>query len=93
MTGIKQLCLASSVAAVAWGSACQAAETIEYTYDARGQLVMVTTKVASEPEPRSVVTYSYDKAGNRINYKSSKKNYPKVVVVPLGGFMVIPLPD
>jgi hypothetical protein len=47
------------------GAAAYAAETVTYTYDARGRLVQV---VHTGTVNNNVVSnYSYDKADNRIN--------------------------
>ena len=51
------------LASVAWSTACAAAETITYTYDARGRL----TQVARTGSVNNGVTttYAQDKANNR----------------------------
>jgi YD repeat-containing protein len=72
-------------------AAAQAAKTFEY--DALGRLTKVTTSTGA------VVTYSYDAADNRTTVVATAATNPppsstfKVVVVPLNGFTVIPIPN
>lgn len=75
--------------------AAQAAETIIYTYDAKGRL----TKVAHAGTANAgvVATYAFDAADNRVTavVTGTPFNGPaqQVVVVPLGGgFKAVPLP-
>jgi hypothetical protein len=69
---------------------CAAAETVTYKYDALGRLEKVAT--TGGPNNDVQTTYKFDKADNReqvtiVNAKS------RVVVVPLNGLTVIPIPD
>lgn len=72
-----------------------AAETVTYTYDARGRL----TRVAHSGSVNNgiVTTYAFDNADNRTNLtvSGSPFNSPgrRVIVVPLNGLLPIPLPD
>lgn len=70
-----------------------ASETITYTYDALGRL---TANVASGgPSSGANTAIQYDPAGNRTTYQTSGSPNPTnrgVVVVPLNGFTIIPLP-
>lgn len=59
-----------------------AAETQTYTYDALGRLIKVETTGGR------VTQYTYDAANNRTQVTSSGK----VVVLPLLGGLVLPLP-
>ncbi len=71
-----------------------AAESVTYSYDARGRLVHVAR--SSTPSSRATTEYSYDKADNRIlkTVASTIIATPaRVIVVPRnGGFTVIPIP-
>jgi YD repeat-containing protein len=60
------------------------AENATYTYDALGRLA--TVRVVGAPGYQ--ITYTYDAAGNR----TSKVTTLRVVVLPLLGGMVLPLP-
>ena len=70
MTGIEKVALAASALAI--GAAAVAAETITYTYDARGRLV----KVARSGDVNNNVTanYTYDRADNRTNVNVTSPN-------------------
>jgi YD repeat-containing protein len=75
-------------------TAVQAAETINYTYDALGR-VKSATHVGGD-NAGMVINYTYDPAGNRTEYKvtgSKNKGRPDgiVIVVPLNGFTIIPV--
>ncbi|WP_375399083.1 RHS repeat domain-containing protein [uncultured Sphingomonas sp.] len=72
------------------GGAAQASETTTYSYDALGRLTGV--QVAGGPSDGRHDTYSYDAAGNRTQTAVTGAR-PPVVVVPLNGYTVIPLPD
>jgi YD repeat-containing protein len=72
----------------------QAAETINYTYDALGRVKSATH--AGGDNAGMVINYAYDKAGNRTEYKvTGSKNKGRfdgvVIVVPLNGFTIIPI--
>jgi hypothetical protein len=72
----------------------QAAETINYTYDALGR-VKSATHVGGD-NAGMVINYIYDPAGNRTQYQvtgSKNKGQPDgiVIVVPLNGFTLIPI--
>lgn len=72
----------------ACSSAARAQETVKYEYDALGRLVKVNN--TEGPNKGTTTTYTLDKAGNRTNVKVEGA-HPRVVVVPLNGFTVIPL--
>lgn len=56
--------IAVSVAMIASASAALAAETINYTYDARGRLIKVVS--SGSVNNNDQICYKLDKAGNRI---------------------------
>lgn len=66
---MKNVCLGFSacigILGLTYGPA-HAAETVTYTYDARGQLVTLTT--SGTVNNGETVTITYDKADNRTNY-------------------------
>ncbi|GAA4779472.1 hypothetical protein GCM10023219_29180 [Stakelama sediminis] len=64
-------------------------ETKNYEYDALGRLTAVSLNGGRCAGAQ--MEYSYDKAGNRDTVKSSASCAPKIVVVPLNGFTIIPL--
>ena len=66
--GVVGLCLAGAAIA-AW-----AAETITYTYDARGRLVKVVH--TGTVNNNVSANYSYDKADNRTNVNVASPNPP-----------------
>ena len=70
-------------------SLAHASETITYSYDAKGRL----TQVAHTGSVNNgvVATYKFDAADNRSSV-TVEGALPRVVVVPLNGFTVIPLP-
>jgi hypothetical protein len=75
-------------------ASAQAAETINYTYDALGR-VKSATHVGGD-NAGMIINYTYDPAGNRTEYKvsgSKNKGRPDgvVIVVPLNGFTIIPV--
>lgn len=78
--------------AVVSAPASQAAD--EFTYDELGRLTIV------DYDDGSSVSFQYDSAGNRTQITATSTNSPDldpnrpvagVVVVPLNGFLVIPL--
>jgi hypothetical protein len=69
---IEKVLIALSVAALA--AAAMAAETITYTYDARGRLVKVVR--TGSVNNNVSATYSYDKADNRTNVNVVSPNSP-----------------
>lgn len=56
------------------GAAAYAAETINYTYDARGRLVQVNR--TGTVNNNVVTNYSYDKADNRTNKSTTGSPNP-----------------
>jgi YD repeat-containing protein len=56
------------------GSTASAAETITYTYDARGRLIKVVH--TGTVNNNNQVCYKLDKAGNRTNKKSTVNSLP-----------------
>jgi YD repeat-containing protein len=69
---------------------CSAGETVTYRYDVLGRLEKATTTGSVNNGSERAVTY--DPAGNRVTYKATGSK-SKVVVVPLNGLTVIPIPD
>lgn len=63
-----------------------AAETQTYTYDALGRLTKVETSSGRKTE------YTYDAANNRTQVTSTGGSSGRVVVLPLLGGLVLPLP-
>lgn len=55
----RKVALAALVSSVCWGPLAALAETVTYTYDARGRLTTATTSGGA------TTTYTYDAAGNR----------------------------
>jgi hypothetical protein len=83
------ICLPSVLTLFAFEAS--ATETTTYTYDALGRLV--STKRIGGPG-NAEATYSYDDAGNRTNVNvDTTIPSMKVIVVPLNGFTVIPIPN
>jgi hypothetical protein len=90
------LCFCLYAVFVVRPEAARAQENITYTYDALGRVV-TETHVGGDNDGM-VVTYSYDAAGNRTHYAVAGANnaFPfgaKVIVVPLNGFTIIPVPN
>lgn len=56
------------------GSTVSAAETVTYTYDARGRLIKVVH--TGTVNNNNQVCYKLDKAGNRINVKATVNSLP-----------------
>ena len=69
-TRAEKVLLALATAAIAAGA--MAAETIAYTYDARGRLVQV--KHSGTVNNNVTASYSYDKADNRTNVNVASPN-------------------
>jgi YD repeat-containing protein len=74
----------------------RAAENINYGYDSLGRVIRVT-HVGGDNDGM-VVSYNYDPAGNRTEFKvsGSKNLFPqgaKVIVLPLNGFTVVVIPN
>jgi hypothetical protein len=65
---------------------CLANETVTYTYDVLGRLVKVANSGSINTGQQS--TYSFDAADNRTTVVSTTS----VIVVPLNGFTIIPIP-
>jgi hypothetical protein len=73
ISGPAALIAAGGLAFPSWAS-----ETITYTYDARGRLVVAkSTGAVNNNRTRS---YCYDKAGNRIEYDSNQTGVPDACV-------------
>ena len=65
------------LSAIAFGlmsSAASAAETVTYTYDARGRLIKVVH--SGTVNNNNQVCYKLDKAGNRTNVKATVNSLP-----------------
>ena len=82
------ICLA--VGFVALPPPLLAGTTTTYTYDALGRLVQANT--TGTINNGVAMTTSYDPADNRTSYVVTG-SVNKVVVVPLNGLTVIPIPD
>ena len=67
-----------------------AGTTTTYTYDALGRLVQASTTGTVNNGVQ--MTTSYDPADNRTSYVVTG-SVSKVVVVPINGLTVIPIPD
>jgi hypothetical protein len=67
-----------------------ASETIAYTYDAQGRLITVAHTGTVNNNVQT--SYSFDAADNRTNV-TILNAFNRVVVVPLNGLTVIPIPD
>ncbi|GAO40617.1 hypothetical protein SCH01S_49_00310 [Sphingomonas changbaiensis NBRC 104936] len=86
----RRFAMLAGPSAIAWASAAAGAETVTYSYDAQGRLV---TAVHSGTVNNNVqATYSFDAADNRTNLTITNA-FSRVVVVPLNGLTVIPIPD
>jgi hypothetical protein len=71
MSGARKIAIVlAALAAVA--AAAYAAETITYTYDARGRLVKVERK--GSVNNNVIASYSYDRADNRTNVNVASPN-------------------
>jgi YD repeat-containing protein len=86
--------LLSALAQFTFCTSAQAAETINYAYDALGR-VKSATHVGGD-NTGLVINYTYDPAGNRTQYQvtgSKNKGRPDgvIIVVPLNGFTIIPV--
>jgi YD repeat-containing protein len=71
-TCTEKVLLALFIAALTVGAAATAAETISYTYDARGRLVQV--KHSGTVNNNVTANYQYDKADNRTNVNVASPN-------------------
>lgn len=76
--------------------AAVAQETTTYSYDALGRLR--TTSTTGGQNNGTTNQVEFDRAGNRTNYTTTgatgtPSNGVKVIVVPLNGFTVIPIPN
>lgn len=67
-----------------------AAETISCNYDAQGRLVTVVRTGTVNNNVQA--NYSFDAADNRTNLTITNA-FNRVIVVPLNGLTVIPIPD
>lgn len=84
------------VCALLAAPAAAAQETTTYTYDALGRLQ--ESQITQGPNTGTDTKIEYDSAGNRKNYvvtgaTGTPSSGTKVIVVPLNGFTVIPLPN
>ncbi len=68
-------------------SPVMAAETTTYSYDALGRLVKVSHNGATNTGASA--TYQFDPADNRSTVTAPRR----VVVVPLNGYTIIPVPN
>ncbi|MEG8222344.1 hypothetical protein OSJ57_17200 [Sphingomonas sp. HH69] len=75
---------------VGGAGAAQASSTTVYTYDALGRLIQASTTGTVNSGVQMSMTY--DAADNRVNYQVIG-SVSKVIVVPLNGLKVIPIPD
>ena len=81
-------CIAAGIALPGPG---YANTTTNYLYDALGRVVAATT--AGTANTNSQITVTYDSADNRTKYVVTGSKAIGVVVVPINGLTVIPLPD
>lgn len=81
--------IAAAVGGLAAG-AVHAASTTTYTYDALGRLVQASTTGTVNNGVQMSTTY--DAADNRTTYQVIG-SVSKVIVVPVNGLTVIPVPD
>jgi len=81
--------IAAAVGGLAAGAA-HAASTTTYTYDALGRLVQASTTGTVNNGVQMSTTY--DAADNRTTYQVIG-SVSKVIVVPVNGLTVIPVPD
>jgi hypothetical protein len=92
MRGLRNAMIA--VLALSSGAAAVAAETVTYSYDALGRLKQASTSGGADNGLTSAL--NYDPADNRSSYTISGSprsgTGERVVVVPLNGLTVIPLP-
>jgi hypothetical protein len=87
----KALALGALIA-VGLGSAAFADDTVAYKYDALGRVI--EADYTGGPRDGQTVAYTYDPAGNRTQLVTTGGPPPPitgVVVLPLLGFLVIPL--
>lgn len=70
----RRITLALGAAAALAGSAASAAETVTYTYDARGRLIRVVHTGAVNNNVQTC--YKLDKADNRTNVKVTTSGTP-----------------
>lgn len=63
--------LAAAAAAMIVADAAYAAETIAYTYDAKGRLIKVVHTGTAHQGATIVRDYAHDKADNRTNVKTT----------------------
>ena len=74
MNRTARFCALAAVGAAIVATAAWAAETISYTYDARGRLVKVVRTGTVNNNVKA--EYSYDKAENRTNVNVTSPNPP-----------------
>lgn len=92
--GRRVISLLAAASALYWpGSPASAAETTTYRYDALGRLVAVN--VSGGANSGLANNIGYDAAGNRTQYvvegaKAASRS-PKIIVLPLNGYTIIPL--
>lgn len=92
-SSILRLATTAALAFGAAGTSALASETTTYSYDALGRLVATT--VSGGPTDGLATSTQFDAAGNRTNYQVTGAPPPRprrVIVLPLNGFTVIPLP-
>lgn len=83
-----RLSLIFAVVSLGLPTIASAAETITYSYDAKGRLSQVAH--TGSVNNGVVATYKFDAADNRSSV-TVEGAVPRVVVVPLNGITVIPL--
>ncbi len=81
-----RLIIAVALCTLMMSTIATAAETTSYTYDVHGRLIKVQTSSGRTTE------YTYDAANNRIQVTSTGGLSGKIVVLPLIGGLVLPLP-
>jgi YD repeat-containing protein len=87
---LTKIYVAASLAtlAVAIPSISAAQQTVSYTYDALGRVVTVQHSGTSN---NTTTSFTYDKADNRTSISVTGSANFKVVVLPIAGFVIIPL--
>ena len=84
---ISRLRVAVGLGLAIWAQSVAATETITYQYDALGRLIQVSHTGSSNDGVTA--KYTYDAADDRTNVTVTR---PILVVVPLNGYTVIPIP-
>lgn len=87
---MRPIAVVAPILVAALSGTAHANETVTYTYDALGRLV--STSTTGTINNGVAVATTYDSTDNRTAHVVTGAA-SKVVVVPLNGFTVIPVPD